>query len=80
MIIPITTTLSTASSKPQLPPQLAKISHDEYVLIELQGSLEVECNHDSERDGRLVGKLRVDEGTVSEPSHSSDFRSRWTRW
>jgi hypothetical protein len=43
---------------------LAKISHDEVVLIELQGSLEVESNHPSERDGKHVGKLRIDEATV----------------
>ncbi|KAG6865975.1 hypothetical protein C0991_009977 [Blastosporella zonata] len=43
-----------------LPPGLAKISHDEVVLIELQGALEVEGNHPSERDGKLVGKLTVD--------------------
>ncbi|KAJ7024761.1 Ctf8-domain-containing protein [Mycena alexandri] len=54
-------TPSTSSSAPKLPPALAKISHDELVLIELQGALEVECNHDSERDGRLVGRLCIDE-------------------
>jgi len=61
MIIPINVTAS--SSNPKLPPGLAKISHDEIVLIELQGSLDVECNHVSERDGKLVGKLKVDAST-----------------
>ena len=35
------------------------------MLIELQGSLEVELNHPSERNGRLVGTLKIDEATVS---------------
>ncbi|KAF8071761.1 Ctf8-domain-containing protein [Lyophyllum atratum] len=60
MIIPINV---TSFSNPKLPPGLAKISHDEVVLIELQGSLDVECNHVSERDGKLVGKLKVDAAT-----------------
>ncbi|KAJ7745660.1 Ctf8-domain-containing protein [Mycena metata] len=54
-------TSSASSSTPKLPPALAKISHDELVLIELQGALEVECTHDGERDGRLVGRLCIDE-------------------
>ncbi|KAF8150713.1 Ctf8-domain-containing protein [Crassisporium funariophilum] len=62
MLIPITIA-SSSSSNPKLPPGLAKISHDEIVLIELQGSLEVECNDPSERNGRLVGKLKMDEAT-----------------
>ncbi|KAF5372758.1 hypothetical protein D9615_010102 [Tricholomella constricta] len=69
MIIPIN--IASSSSNPKLPPGLAKISHDEVVLIELQGSLEVECNHISERDGKLVGKLKVDAFTVSLSSTSS---------
>jgi hypothetical protein len=62
MIIPVTIIPSTTN--PKLPPGLAKISHDEIVLVELQGSLEVECNNDSERDGKAVGKLTIDEATV----------------
>ncbi|KAJ7679116.1 hypothetical protein DFH06DRAFT_1165758 [Mycena polygramma] len=50
-----------STSTPKLPPALAQISHDELVLIELQGELEVECTSDSERDGRLVGRLRIDD-------------------
>lgn len=63
MLIPITISPSS-SSNPKLPPGLVKISHDEYILIELQGSLEVDLNHPSERDGKLVGKLKIDEATV----------------
>jgi len=61
MIIPIS--VASQSSNRKLPPGLAKISHDEVVLIELQGSLEVECTDISERDGKLVGKLKMDETT-----------------
>ncbi|KAF9466595.1 chromosome transmission fidelity protein 8 [Collybia nuda] len=61
MIIPIT--IASSSTNPKLPPGLAKISHDEIVLVELQGTLEVEYNHPSERDGKLVGKLKVEEAT-----------------
>ncbi|KAJ7145125.1 Ctf8-domain-containing protein [Mycena crocata] len=49
------------SSGAKLPPALAKISHDELVLVELQGELEVECTSDRERDGRLVGRLAIDD-------------------
>ncbi|KAJ7679118.1 Ctf8-domain-containing protein [Mycena polygramma] len=50
-----------STSTPKLPPALAQISHDELILIELQGELEVECTSDSERDGRLVGRLCIDD-------------------
>jgi len=64
MLIPITVTSESSSlSNPKLPSGLAKISHDEVVLVELQGSLEVECNNPSERNGRLVGKLKMDDST-----------------
>ena len=63
MLIPITIT-SSSPSNPKLPSGLAKISHNEVVLVELQGSLEVECNQLSERDGKLVGKLKIDDLTV----------------
>lgn len=62
MLIPIT--IAHSSSEPKLPPGLAKISHDEIVLIELQGTLEVESNHPKERNGKLVGTLKIDEITV----------------
>lgn len=62
MIIPIDVTSNLHDPAPKLPPGLAKISHNEVVLIELQGSLEV--NQPGERDGKLVGKLKLDEGDV----------------
>ena len=59
MLIPVT--VSPASpSNPKLPPGLAKISHDEVALIELQGSLEVEASRPEEQDGKFVGKLNMD--------------------
>ncbi|KAJ7707356.1 Ctf8-domain-containing protein [Mycena rosella] len=61
MIIPINFPLPSYSSAGKLPPSLAKISHDELVLIELQGALEVECTSDGARDGRLVGRLYIDD-------------------
>ena len=63
MLIPIT--ITSSPSNPKLPSGLAKISHNEVVLVELQGSLEVECNQPSERDGKLVGKLKIDDLTVN---------------
>jgi chromosome transmission fidelity protein 8 len=67
MIIPIN--VAPPSSNSKLPPGLAKISHEEIVLIELQGTLEVECTHISESDGKLVGKLKIDEDGVSALHH-----------
>ena len=64
MLIPITIN-SSSPSNPKLPSGLAKISHNEVVLVELQGSLEVECNQPSERDGKLVGKLKIDDLMVN---------------
>ncbi|EGO24397.1 hypothetical protein SERLADRAFT_369636 [Serpula lacrymans var. lacrymans S7.9] len=62
MIIPITIpSPSDTSDSPKLPPQLAKLGHDELFLIELQGSLDVEGTGINERDGRLVGKLQMDD-------------------
>ncbi|KAI0090997.1 Ctf8-domain-containing protein [Irpex rosettiformis] len=54
MIIPIN--IATSSAGPTLPPQLAKFGTDELVLIELQGSLDVE----GEISGQLVGKLDLE--------------------
>ncbi|KIL64273.1 hypothetical protein M378DRAFT_186814 [Amanita muscaria Koide BX008] len=59
MIIPIT--VAAPCSPNLLPPSLAKISHGEVVLIELQGSLNIECDEATDRNGQLVGILRVDE-------------------
>ncbi|KAK0469493.1 Ctf8-domain-containing protein [Desarmillaria tabescens] len=60
MLIPIDISIPSASNQ-KLPPAFAKVSHDEIVLIELQGALDVESNHESERNGKLVGKLSIDE-------------------
>lgn len=61
----ITITLASPPTNGQkLPPPLAKISHEEYVLIELQGSLNVECTDAADRNGQLVGNLRIDEAGV----------------
>ncbi|KAJ2924645.1 hypothetical protein H1R20_g12443, partial [Candolleomyces eurysporus] len=64
MIIPITLPdpSTSSTSNPKLPPTLAKISHDEIVLIELQGALDVGDAHPSERNGKFVGKLSIDDG------------------
>ncbi|TBU51931.1 Ctf8-domain-containing protein [Dichomitus squalens] len=64
MLIPINIDLPGPSTprRPNLPPQLIQFGTDELILIELQGSLEVEGN----RDGQLVGKLRVD--AVTKPT------------
>ncbi|KAF5342100.1 hypothetical protein D9611_001831 [Ephemerocybe angulata] len=59
MIIPIT--ISTDSSSAKLPSGLARISHDEIVLVELQGALDVGDCHPTERNGKLVGKLSIDD-------------------
>ena len=64
MIISINVASSSINNK--LPPGLAKISHEEVVLVELQGSLEVECTHISESDGKFVGKLKIDDAIVSQ--------------
>ena len=60
MIIPVNINIAGSSSGP-LPPQFAQYGTDEVVLIELQGELEVE----GESGGQLVGKLTVDNNTVS---------------
>jgi hypothetical protein len=48
-------------TSPELPPQLAKLGSDEVIIIELQGTLEVESNCESDRDGQIAAKLRVDD-------------------
>ncbi|KAG7451347.1 uncharacterized protein BT62DRAFT_418286 [Guyanagaster necrorhizus] len=60
MLIPIDIPISSISNQ-KLSPAFAKVSHDETVLIELQGTLDVESNHESERNGKPVGKLSIDE-------------------
>lgn len=63
MLIPIN--ISSSSTLP-LPPQLAKLGNDELVLIELQGTLDVECTASSDRDGQMVGKFKLEEGSVAD--------------
>lgn len=41
-----------------------KLSNGEIVLIDLQGSLEVEATPPSERNGKFAGKLTVGEASV----------------
>nr|GAT58260.1 predicted protein [Mycena chlorophos] len=53
MIIPISFDVG-ASGIHTLPPALARVSHSEVVLVELQGALEVDYVKLSERDERLV--------------------------
>ncbi|KAJ3987418.1 hypothetical protein F5890DRAFT_1551453 [Lentinula detonsa] len=62
MLIPVTfdAQSSSSSNMQKLPPSLAKISHDEVVLLDLQGALELESTHPNERDGKLVGTLSID--------------------
>ena len=60
MIISLIFPSSSSSASTPLPPTLAAVSHSELVLIELQGELAVECLHDSDREGKLVGTLTMD--------------------
>ncbi|KAL4243254.1 hypothetical protein ABKN59_011499 [Abortiporus biennis] len=59
MIIPIHLPTPGSSSSNTLPPQFAQFGTDEVVLIELQGSLEVEGDKANQR----VGKLSIDSTT-----------------
>lgn len=61
MMIPINVAVAGPSSQ-HLLPQFAQFGTDELVLIEMQGALEVQgdCN------GQVVGKLTVDNETVSD--------------
>lgn len=63
MTIPIT--IGSSSEYSPLPSGLARISHNEVVLVELQGALEVESREARERDGRLIGRFGIDENGVS---------------
>ncbi|KAF8917238.1 Ctf8-domain-containing protein [Mucidula mucida] len=60
MIIPVDFILPSSSNL-KLPPSVAKVSHDEIVLVELQGTLDVESTYEGERDGKLVGQLTLDD-------------------
>ncbi|KAJ3890007.1 chromosome transmission fidelity protein 8 [Lentinula edodes] len=62
MLIPVTFDRHPSTSSLQkLPPSLLKISHDEVVLLDLQGALEVESSHPNERDGKFIGTLTIDD-------------------
>lgn len=61
--LPITSSAGTA----KLLSGLTKLSNDEIVLINIQNSLEVEATHPSERNGKFVGKVSIDE-TLSKPT------------
>ena len=56
---------SSSAINPKLPPCIAKIDHDELVLIEMQGTFDIECGEDSTTDGQFVGKLNL-KNTVCE--------------
>ncbi|KAG2348046.1 hypothetical protein BDR05DRAFT_957696 [Suillus weaverae] len=58
MLIDVCVSLSNAFN-PKLPPCLAKLGHDELVLVELQGTLDIECDEDTTKDGQFVGKLNL---------------------
>ncbi len=64
MIIPVDFILPSSSNL-KLPPSVAKVSHDEIVLVELQGTLDVESTYEGERDGKLVGQLTLDDDLVT---------------
>ena len=61
MIIPINLLNTSTVSSDSLPPQLAQFGTDELVLVEMQGSLEVEGS----KAGQRIGKLTIDDKTVS---------------
>lgn len=65
MIVPIRVNASFDANC-SLPPQLVKLGNHESMLIELQGSLEVESNEPRERDGQRIGRLRFDETSVNQ--------------
>ena len=55
---------TAACAHPKLATALARIAHNELVLTELQGALDVELTHPRERDGRFVGTLSINDATV----------------
>lgn len=59
MIIPVTFKPPSGDDR-KLPSQLADLGNGDFVLIELQGSLEVQGSTDS----RVVGALEIDPKTV----------------
>jgi len=71
MLIPI---VFNSSTSPKLPSALAKISNDEVVLIELQGLLVVEVAQPTDRNGKLVGKLTINDLV----SHLAKWFESWS--
>lgn len=65
MVIDVSVSLSNAFN-PKFPSCVAKLGHDELVLIELQGTLDIECDEDTTRDGQFVGKLNLND--VNKPT------------
>jgi len=59
MIIPVTLKPPSEGGR-KLPPQLANLGNGDLVLIELQGSLEVQGSADT----KIVGTLEIDPKTV----------------
>ncbi|THH04527.1 hypothetical protein EW145_g5459 [Phellinidium pouzarii] len=57
MIIPINLAAHASKSETKFPPQLAKLGAEEVILIELQGSFEVEGN----QSGQLAASLKLGE-------------------
>lgn len=58
MIIPITISRPGQFSA-KLPPPLVTLGHDELLLIELQGTLDVEGTEVADKDGQLIGTLNT---------------------
>lgn len=58
MIVPIAVPPPNAFSA-KLPPSIAKLGHDELFLIELQGTLDVQCPESTAKDGQLIGTLNI---------------------
>ncbi|KAG2145369.1 Ctf8-domain-containing protein [Suillus bovinus] len=59
-VIDVSVSLSNVFN-PRLPSCIAKLGNDELILIELQGTLDIECNEDTTRDGQFIGKLNLND-------------------
>lgn len=73
MIIPINTPSATANDTSKFPPQLAKLGTEEIILIELQGSFQVE----GDKSGQLAATLRFDGNEVT---LLISLQHHWHRW
>jgi chromosome transmission fidelity protein 8 len=69
MLIPVNFSPSSSltAGYPKLAPALAKVSHNEIILLEFQGEFEVETvtSDRTERNGKVVGTLSIDDDMVS---------------